>query len=79
MVRKQGLLQRLEDALNAEEKSIPIYMKHLDSAIFWAGLDQDAADAAKKTFIFLAGESTRHKGIVEKLIKTITEDKRDAF
>ncbi|MFA5270810.1 MAG: hypothetical protein WC412_00520 [Candidatus Omnitrophota bacterium] len=79
MIKKEDLLKELEGALIAEEKSIPIYMKHLDLAIFWTGWDEQTIAKARSVFGNLAGESERHKVLVAGLIKKIKEDKRDAF
>jgi len=72
-------LKELKEALAAEENSIPVYMKHLDSAIFWTGWEDGILTKAKTIFTHLAQESSRHKIMVDNLIKHINEDKRDAF
>ena len=79
MVKKEDLLKELKDALVAEEQSIPIYMKHLDSAVFWTGWDLETVAKAKVLFSTLARESGRHKIIIAGLIERIKEDKRNAF
>lgn len=72
-------MKELKEALAAEENSIPVYMKHLDSAIFWTGWEDGILTKAKTIFTHLAQESSRHKIMVDNLIKHINEDKRDAF
>lgn len=72
-------MKELKEALAAEENSIPVYMKHLDSAIFWTGWEEGVLTKAKTIFTHLAQESSRHKIMVDNLIKHINEDKRDAF
>lgn len=79
MISKEKLLEYLKEGLDKEEKSIPIYMKHLDSAIFWAGLDQKIVNKAREAFTFSMKESIRHKEIIENLIKTIKEDTKNAY
>ncbi|MDD4183706.1 MAG: hypothetical protein PHT53_07830 [Candidatus Omnitrophica bacterium] len=79
MIKKEDLLKELKEALAAEENSIPVYMKHLDSAIFWTGWEDGILTKAKTIFTHLAQESSRHKIMVDNLIKHINEDKRDAF
>jgi len=79
MIKKEDLLKELKDALVAEEQSIPIYMKHLDSAVFWTGWDLETIAKIKTLFGTLARESGRHKIIITGLIERIKEDKRNAF
>jgi len=79
MITKEDLLKELKEALAAEEQSIPVYIKHLDSAIFWTGWEEGVLTKAKTVFTYLAQESMRHKAMVANLIERINEDKRDAF
>ena len=61
-------LRILKEARNTEEGVIPIYMKHLESAIFWTGIPKDNVSKAKTILRHLADESAAHKVVVEKLI-----------
>jgi rubrerythrin len=70
-MNKKKLIEVLKNALIAEEKSIPIYTKHLDSAVFWTGLGQEKADKVKTILSKLARGSTIHKQIIENLIKRL--------
>ena len=79
MIEKQKLLDILKKAQEVEEKAIPIYMKHLNSAIFWTGMSSDKQKKAKEFIEVLAGDSVGHKETVEKLIKKITEKNKNAF
>ena len=62
------ILKMLKEARNTEQGAIPIYMKHLESAIFWTGIPQSNVSKAKKILRRLAAESAAHKVVVEKLI-----------
>lgn len=79
MIKKEEFLKNLKYALDSEEKSIPVYMEHLDSAIFWAGWDEGLVKQAKSAFKYLISESERHKTIVADLIASVKRDKKDAF
>ena len=79
MIKKDDLLKELKEALVLEEQSIPIYMKHLSSAVFWTGWDEQTAAKAKNVFLYLAQESSRHKNIIKDLIENVKQDKRNAF
>lgn len=79
MIAKEKLIEYLKESIDSEEKSIPIYMQHLDSAVFWLGLGNKIAEDIKNSFTDLANQSKRHKVILQGLMKNIIEDKRDAF
>lgn len=79
MMKKQELLGILKEALDKEEKSIPVYMKHLQSAVFWTGINEDKAQKAKELLAELAHGSVIHKGTIEELIKEVQGQDRDAF
>ncbi|MCF7916369.1 MAG: hypothetical protein K9L61_01165 [Candidatus Omnitrophica bacterium] len=70
-MNKKEIIKRLKDALIAEEKSIPIYTKHLDSAVFWTGLGEEKADEIKAILSELARGSMIHKQIIENLIQRL--------
>lgn len=79
MIRKDELLRTLKDVYYAEEDGILIYTKHLNSAIFWTGLDEDKVKRAKKILEDLAKGSIAHKPVVQKMIDYVRESDRDAF
>jgi len=79
VVAKKTLLELLHNALESEEKSIPVYTKHLQAAITWAVLPKKKLQEIQKIFFNLGNDSITHKSIVEKLIKKIEEDPRNAF
>lgn len=79
MIGKQELLKILKNALDAEEKAIPIYAKHLETAVFWTGINKDNIKKAKDLLKQLANETDNHKNIIINLIKKIREDKNNAF
>lgn len=79
MISKKELLSILEDAKIAEEKAIPIYAKHISSAVFWTGIKQEDIDKIKGTLHTLADESKKHKKMVEHLIDLVKKEGKDAF
>ncbi|MCF7878675.1 MAG: hypothetical protein K9L95_04305 [Candidatus Omnitrophica bacterium] len=70
-MNKKEIIKRLKEALIAEEKSIPIYTKHLDSAVFWTGLGEERVDKIKAILSELARGSMVHKEIIENLIRRL--------
>jgi rubrerythrin len=65
---QEKMIELLKHALMAEEKAVPIYNKHLKSAVFWAGLSEDKSAKIKKVLELLAKESTSHKMQVDKIL-----------
>ena len=79
MMSKEELLTILENARLAEEKAIPVYTKHLKSAVFWTGMKQEDVEKIRETLSMLAEESEKHKKMVEYLIEQIKKKGKDAF
>jgi len=79
MVKKEELLKLFKEVLDAEEKSIQIYARHLESAMFWAGIDKAKAQEAKMLFKSLIEGSGSHKKIVEGLMDRIQREQKSAF
>lgn len=79
MINKDELLRILKNAYYAEEEGVLIYTKHLQSAIFWIGLDKEKVKRAKELLDDLAKGSLAHKPVVEKMIKYVKEANKDAF
>ena len=77
--KREELLAALENARLAEEKAIPIYTKHLRSAVFWTGMKQEDVEKIRETLRILAEESEKHKKMVEYLIEQVKTKEKDAF
>lgn len=73
MVDNRELLTVLRRAQDAEEKAMPIYSKHLQSAIFWTGISPDRVRKAKEILKRLARESAAHKVMVDRMIKKLEQ------
>lgn len=71
MIEKQELLRFLEEAYLYEESAVPIYTRHLESAVFWTGIKPESIKRMKDLLEKLAKDSERHKIIVQKLIADI--------
>lgn len=79
MIKKEDLKSMIKDAIDREERSIPVYMKHLKTAMFWVGIKDDDAKKIKKIFKDLAYESVGHKKFLEELLEKIERSPKDAF
>ncbi len=72
---KKKLFGLLKQALDSEEKAVPIYNHHLESAVFWTGLSEDKAKELREVLRLLAKESIEHKIAVEKMLLKLCEER----
>lgn len=79
MIKKDALLELLKKGLDGEERAVPIYMGHLKTAVFWAGLEEKEAEEVKRILEQLAIESVGHKKMVLELIDYMERLGKDAF
>jgi len=79
MIEKEALSRILKEALDAEEKGVLIYAKHLESAIFWTGIKKDKVQKARELLRELAQGSLGHKKIVAELIEEVRKTDKHAF
>lgn len=78
-MKKEDLIKLLKEARDTEENAVPIYLGHLSSAIFWAGISKEKAEEARAILRTLASESDGHKKVVLQLLKKVTEAKKDVI
>jgi len=78
-VEKKKLLKMLEEASQLEDRSIPIYSRHLKTALFWSGLDASTREQLRIQLGILEKESQRHTKVLKEMAKKIREDKRNVF
>lgn len=71
--KKNKTIKAIEELMAREEQIIPVYMRHLESAIFWAGISEDSQIRAKTIMQVLIKESEQHKDMLERLLKYIKE------
>ncbi len=76
---KEELLKVIDDAIDLEERSIRIYRKHLDTALFWSGLPELKRDQINMHFNFLATESSKHWAKLAALRKKIEKGGKDVY
>ncbi|MBU0682842.1 MAG: hypothetical protein ABIH85_01705 [Candidatus Omnitrophota bacterium] len=78
-MKKQELLKYLKEAVMTEERIIPIYEKHLKSAIFWIKIDKDKAEKARGMMDKMIQDSRKHWQITKSLMDQVSKEDRDAF
>ena len=65
---REKLIELLKQGLDAEEKAVPIYNRHLESAVFWLGLSEDRAATLRHALEILAKESSEHMMTLDKIL-----------
>ncbi len=73
MIEKNLLLSMIKEALISEEEAIPVYMKHLESAVFWTGISKDKADKIREGLELLSRETKMHKRMLEMIMEKVQE------
>ena len=58
------ILDKIDQAIRAEEEGILIYAKHLSNTLFWSGLDSGLKNDLKLLLTTLAFESEKHKTLL---------------
>jgi rubrerythrin len=79
MINRDNLIASLKKSLDAEERAVPIYSKHLNSTLFFSGLDKDFQERIKGLLSILAKESIRHEQVLRTLIKKIERSSKDVY
>jgi len=79
MIKKEELLKVLNEAVMTEERIVPIYDKHLRSAIFWTGIDEDKSQTVRNYLQTMIDDSKKHFEITKSLLERIKKEKRNAF
>ena len=78
-ITKNELLKMIDDAIYLEDKSIPVYRKHLKTALFWSGLSEWDRHQLNVYLNALAGESTKHSIKLAGLKEKLAGEARDVF
>lgn len=78
-VEKNKLLKMLHEAAALEDRAMPIYSRHLKTALFWSGLPAAAREQLRIQLGILEKESHRHKKVLDVMRRKIEEDARDVF
>ena len=79
MIDKIELVGILKRSLIEEEKAIPVYMKHLKTAVTWTDISKEDVERIRTTMSVLLEESEGHKRTVQFLLDTIEGGDKDAY
>jgi hypothetical protein len=76
---KKELLKLIDEAIDLEDKSIPVYMKHLGTALFWSGLPKWERHQLDVYLNVLAKESAKHSVRLAALKEKIEKGGKDVY
>ena len=76
---KKELLKLVDEAIDLEEKSIPVYRKHLGTALFWSGLPEWERKQLGIYLNILAKESGKHAVKLAALKEKIEKGGKDVY
>ena len=79
MIGRQELLTILKQALLEEERAIPVYLKHLRTAVYWTGIDKGDVEKIRDAMNILHKDSERHKETLRMLIDRVNIGEKDAY
>jgi rubrerythrin len=79
MMKREVLIENLQDAIRREESAVSIFMKHLSAIVTRSGLDKEKLSTAETIINFLVSENKRHRSILESLLEKITREQKDAY
>lgn len=78
-VEKKALLKMLDDAIMLEDRSVPVYNRHLKTALFWSGLPAAEREKLRIQLGILEKESERHSRVLGEMRKKIEGSEKDVF
>jgi|GEM_PF-454796 len=78
-VTKKELLKMVDEAIDLEDKSIPVYMKHLNTALFWSGLPEWERKQLNIYLNVLAKESGKHSVKLNALRDKVEKGGKDVY
>lgn len=79
MIKKSDLIERLSVCIQTEESAIPLYSKHITSALFFSGFPEEQQIKLKEILEELVSDSERHKKILNALLERVRSSNQDVY
>jgi len=70
---KDEIIEKINQAILTEEEGIPIYSKHIESTLFWSGLNDEFKQKIQDTLNIIKRESRNHKILLTHIKKIIND------
>ncbi len=78
-MKKDKLLKEIQEAINKEEKVIPIYSKHLDALTDLSSLNEENKNRLENIFQKMKADSKDHNDRLEKIKEKIKEEDKSEY
>jgi len=78
-IEKNELMKLLNEAADLEGRAIPIYSRHLKTALFWSGLAPASREQLRILLGVLEKEAASRCKVLLQAKNRIEEDARDVF
>jgi len=70
---KDEIIEKINQAILTEEEGVPIYSKHIESTLFWSGLNDELKQKIQDTLNIIKRESQNHMILLTHIKKIINE------
>ncbi len=64
---KEEIIEKINQAILFEDEAIPIYSKHIESTLFWSGLNDECQQKIKETLDVFIRETQKHVKLLERV------------
>jgi len=78
-MKKEQLLKHCHEAIKTEETANTIYLRHLSAIVLRSGLPEQEITKIKETIEFLVTVNTKHKELLQSIVKRIQEEDIDVY
>lgn len=78
-MERDELIRKIDEGIEREEETIPIYSKHIQSSLFLGGFEEGKRDKVAKGLDELRRGSESHKAILTNLKERIKKEDKDVY
>lgn len=78
-MKREDLIERLQDAVKKEESATTVYVKHLHAIVSRSGLPADDISRIQDSLQYLIQSNKEHKAYLLSLIERIQGEEKDVF
>jgi len=78
-MRKEQFLNHCYEAIKTEETANTIYLRHLSAIVLRSGLPEQKIAKIKESIEFLISVNTKHKELLQSIVKRIQEEDIDVY
>ena len=68
-----SLSEEIDNAIEKEEYAVPVYNKHLKTAMFWSGLDEEKRKRVDEILKIITNDTLEHIQLFKKIKKLLNK------